>query len=41
MPENVRQGAVKKTRFWGNQLLFHFFKFYVEKKLNDDKFIPE
>ena len=22
----------KKTRFWGNQLLFHFLNLYVEKK---------
>ena len=24
--------VVKKTRFWGNQLLFHFLNLYVEKK---------
>ena len=26
-------GWFKKTQFWGNRLLFHFFNLYVEKKL--------
>ena len=25
--------VIKKTRFWGNQLLFHFLNLHVEKKL--------
>ena len=32
-----------ETRFWGNQLLFHFLNLYVEKitLADDDKFIPK